>query len=224
MVLNVIDTKALVAACSHNKLEPNENGQYNVQEFTFKVKLGFQSNNCLDLFTLDIKERKDDDGKVIQESKSLSLVNPATAGEHARYIVTKLKPIDMEIAHAALTDKLKKRVANGALALTQCIDSHTFKLISNLPGPHPCVMLAHIMNSYQPVNVATKNELILAFNSFNAADPKHDGSFEMFCSNFNSLNNDLKVRGEPPKTIDTLKATFLNAIRVAKTSCHQGLD
>ena len=46
-------------------------------------------------------------------------------------------------------------------------------------------MLAHIMNSYQPVNVATKNELILAFNSFNAANPKHDGSFEMFCSNFN---------------------------------------
>ena len=81
MVLNAIDTKALVAACSHNKLEPNENGQYNVQEFTFKVKLGFQSNNCLDLFTLDTKERKDDDGKVIQESKSLSLVDPATAGE-----------------------------------------------------------------------------------------------------------------------------------------------
>ena len=49
MVLNAIDTKALVAACSHNKLEPNENGQYNVQEFTFKAKLGFQSNNCLDL-------------------------------------------------------------------------------------------------------------------------------------------------------------------------------
>ena len=70
MVLNAIDTKALVAACSHNKLEPNENGQYNVQEFTFKVKLGFQSNNCLDLFTLDIKERKGDDGKVVQEPKS----------------------------------------------------------------------------------------------------------------------------------------------------------
>ena len=63
MVLNAIDTKALVAACSHNKLEPNENGQYNVQEFTFKVKLGFQSNNCLDLFNLDIKERKGDDEK-----------------------------------------------------------------------------------------------------------------------------------------------------------------
>ena len=137
MVLNAIDTKALlVAACSHNKLEPNENGQCNVQEFVFKVKLGFQSNNCLDLFTLDIKERKGDDGKVVQEPKSLSLVDPATAGEHARYIVTKLKPIDIEAAHAALTDKLKKRVANGALALTQCIDSHTFKLISNIcPAP-----------------------------------------------------------------------------------------
>ena len=133
---------------------------YNVQEFTFKAKLGFQSNNCLDLFTLDIEERKGDDGKVVQEPKSLSLVDPATAGEHARYIVTKLKPIDIKAAHAALTDKLKKRVANGALALTQCIDSHTFKLISNLPGPHPCVMLAHIMNSCQPVNVATKNELM----------------------------------------------------------------
>ena len=152
MVLNAIDTKALVAACSHNKLEPNENGQYNVQEFTFKVKLGFQSNNCLDLFTLDIKERKGDDGKVVQEPKSLSLVDPATAGEHALAgtSVTKLKPIDIKAAHAALTDKLKKRVANGALALTQCIDSHTFKLISNLPGPHPCVMLAHIRIRISP--------------------------------------------------------------------------
>ena len=98
VLINAIDTKALVAACSHNKLEPNENGQYNVQEFTFKVKLGFQSNNCLDLFTLDIKERKGDDGKVVQEPKSLSLVDPATAGEHARYIVTKLKPIDIKAA------------------------------------------------------------------------------------------------------------------------------
>ena len=73
MVLNAIDTKALVAACSHNKLEPNENGQYNVQEFTFKVKLGFQSNNCLDLFTLDIKERKGDDAeKSFKSQKALA--------------------------------------------------------------------------------------------------------------------------------------------------------
>ena len=75
--------------------------------------------------------------------------------------------------------------------------------------------------------MATKNELILAFNSFNAAaDPKHDGSFEMLCSNFNSLNNELKVRGEPPKTIDTLKATFFerNPHRKNLMSSCQGLD